>query len=64
MKKFILSILVLMFLPTISFAFEHIRSDGNGGYWNGNNHIRSDGNGGYWNGNNHIRSDGNGGYWK
>ena len=45
MKKFLFLLGVLLLLSNVCFA-DHIRSDGNGGYWNGSNHVRFDGNGG------------------
>ena len=42
---------------------DHIKSDGNGGFFTSDDHIRSDGNGGYFTSDGHIRSDGNGGFF-
>ena len=55
----------LLLAGVLSFCAhaDHIRSDGNGGFYTTDEHVRSDGMGGFYTSDGHVRSDGNGGFY-
>ena len=59
-----LIVLAVLMQSLAGIAGEHVRSDGNGGYYTDEGHYRSDGRGGlYKPDGGHQRSDGRGGYY-